>query len=533
MSGESAFDSASAFLAGLVFFFIGLDGIRSSLKGLASREMRRRAQRATASPLRAALLGIGLGAITQSATAVAFVLGGLVSTRFLSLQRALTVVAFANPGTALLAFLAAINLNVATLWVIGLAGLAMRQRRLAHHNAVFGALLGIGFLLFGLVELKLAAAPLGKAAWFEAITAALNVSLLLAFVVGTALRLVIQSSSAIAVILIALCGKGLIEPTQAIMVIHGTGIGIGLSVLMLGQGLRGDARRISYWQAIINVLSGSFMGGWLLLAWVGVLPSIIELLSRTSLKIETVLATGFFVQMSMGAVFNALLSPAAPRILSRLVPDHAEEELAKPAFISENASNTPEIAVELVRREQVRILRAAPALLDRARLDRTQSTSRSTAALHTSLVALHTEIASFLAECTEHAHAHTESTLFVHAIGREQVVGELIDAIDALGTEVSAMSDGTSASTLCGGLVEATDAMLHVLADALEGTDEMDREILAAMTSDRSEQLESVRRSATSTRFGTPREQAATLYAISLFERVMYLARRLAPEAAV
>lgn len=104
------------------------------------------------------------------------------------------------------------------------------------------------------------------------------------------------------------------------------------------------------------------------------------------------------------------------------------------------------------------------------------------------------------------------------------------------------MSGGTSASTLCGGLVEATDAMLHVLADALEGTmladaledtDEMDREILAAMTSDRSEQLESVRRSAASTRFGTPREQAVTLYAISLFERVVYLARRLAPEAAV
>jgi phosphate:Na+ symporter len=515
VSSESAFDGAAAFLAGLVFFFIGLDGIRSSLKGLASREMRRRAQRATASPLRAALLGIGFGAIAQSATAVAFVLGGLVSTRFLTLRRALTVVAFANPGTALLAFLAAINLNVATLWLIGLAGLAMRQRRLAHHNAALGALLGIGFLLFGLVELKLAAAPLGKAAWFEAITAVLNSSLLLAFIVGTALRLVIQSSSAIAVILIALCGKGLIEPTQAMMVIHGTGIGIGLSVLMLGHGLRGDARRISYWQAILNSLS------------------IIELLSHASLTIETVLATGFFVQMSMGAVFNALLSANAPRILSRLVPDHAEEELAKPAFISENNSDSPELAVELVQREQVRILRAAPALLDRARLDRTHSTSGSSAALHTSLVALHTEIASFLAECTEHAHAHEAGTLLVHAIGREQVVGELIDAIDALGTEVSAMSDGTSASTLCGGLVEATDAMLHVLADALEGTDEMDREILAAMTSDRSEQLESVRRSAASTHFGTPREQAATLYAISLFERVVYLARRLSPEAAV
>jgi AcrR family transcriptional regulator len=82
-------------------------------------------------------------------------------------------------------------------------------------------------------------------------------------------------------------------------------------------------------------------------------------------------------------------------------------------------------------------------------------------------------------------------------------------------------------------LATVFDASWEAFADALEGTDEMDREILAAMTSDRSEQLESVRRSAASTRFGTPREQAATLYAISLFERVVYLARRLAPEAVV
>ena len=109
----SAAESLPLFLTGLVFFCLGLDGVKASLKGLASRSMRRRARAAVSSPFRAAVLGVTFGALSQSATAVSFLLAGLVSARLLPLARALSVVAWANPGTAILAFLAAVNLNLA------------------------------------------------------------------------------------------------------------------------------------------------------------------------------------------------------------------------------------------------------------------------------------------------------------------------------------------------------------------------------------------------------------------------------------
>ena len=52
-------------LAGLAFFFLGLDSIKDALRGLASRSMRARAAAAVGSPFRAALLGVSFGAVSQ------------------------------------------------------------------------------------------------------------------------------------------------------------------------------------------------------------------------------------------------------------------------------------------------------------------------------------------------------------------------------------------------------------------------------------------------------------------------------------
>ncbi|MFZ4751634.1 MAG: Na/Pi symporter, partial [Phycisphaerales bacterium] len=348
----AAHESLPLFLTGLVFFFLGLDGVKASLKGLASRSMRRRARAAVSSPLRAAVLGVGFGALSQSATAVSFLLAGLVSARLLPLGRALSVVAWANPGTAILAFLAAVNLNLATMWLIGLAGLGMRNRRLKAVSGALGAVLGIGFLLFGLTQLKRAAAPIQEAEWFATFSVALNGSLVLGFIAGALLRVVIQSSSAIVVILIALCGKGLLGVEQAMMVIHGTGVGIGLSVLLLGQGLRGEALRISYWQAILNACAASALGLWMLFAATDLLPSLPRLLSVARVSIETDLAIGFLLQMLLCPLAGWLLRGRAEAILARLAPEAAVDVLARPRYLDEGALEDTEIAIDLVAREQ-------------------------------------------------------------------------------------------------------------------------------------------------------------------------------------
>ena len=522
----SALESLPLFLTGLVFFFLGLDGVKASLKGLASRSMRRRARAAVSSPLRAAALGVTFGALSQSATAVSFLLAGLVSAGLLPLTRALSVVAWANPGTAILAFLAAVNLNLATLWLIGLAGLGLRNRRFKAAGAGLGAVLGIGFLLFGLTQLKRAAAPVQEAEWFATISVALNGSLVLGFIAGALLRVVIQSSSAIVVILIALCGKGLLGVEQAMMVIHGTGVGIGLSVILLGQGLRGEALRISYWQAVLNACSASMLAAWMLFAATDILPSLPQVLSIAPVGIETELALGFLLQMLLCPLVGWLLRGRADRILSTLAPEAAEDALARPRYLDEGGLEDSEIAMDLVRREQARVLAALPALLDRARLDDAAATGLDPREVRASLNALGGEIAGFLADLATNERNHDRGVQIASAIARQQALAELVESVDDMTAAVHRLPADSIARMLGGGLAEATDVLVGTLRDCLERADPADRELLDAMTSERGDQMESVRRNAVGAEFGSPEDQATILYATSLFERTVYLARR-------
>lgn len=524
----TALEVIPLFLAGLTFFFLGLDSIRSSLKSLASRSMRKQAAIATASPLRAAILGFGFGLVSQSATAVSFLLAGLLSARLLTMQRALTVVAWANPGTALLAFLAAINLNLAILWLIGLTGLALRQRRWIAWAPTLGTMLGVGLLLFGLIQLKRAVSPLHEAEWFSAVGAALNGSLVLGFIAGALLRVIIQSSSGIVVILIALCGKGILEPQQAMMVIHGTGVGVGLSIILLGQGLRGDSLRIAYWQAIINAISSCLLAGWLLIAATEIIPSIIDILKTSGLSIETTLALGFLLQMLMCPLIGWMMRHRAKSLLPKLVPDIAEDILANPHFLVEGGVDSPEIAAELVKNEQLRVIAALPTLLDAGRLDKDASQGHDVNLVLESLASLNAEISAFILECVEQTpHDDENRFLLVNALGSQQVLAEIVTAIDSLGKEVGALDSEPAARELGGRLVEVCDVMVRSMHDAIQSKDEFDLEILSGMTSDRGEQMENIRRRSATLEFGSPKAQAGILFATSVFERIAYLMRRM------
>ena len=113
------------FLAGLSLFFHGVGGIRGHLQGLTSRRLRRQLARWAGHPVLAGLWGFGFGAITQSSTAVAFILTSLVESRLMTVSRALPIVAWANLGTVVLVFCASFNVHLAFLYLLGVTGLAL------------------------------------------------------------------------------------------------------------------------------------------------------------------------------------------------------------------------------------------------------------------------------------------------------------------------------------------------------------------------------------------------------------------------
>ena len=148
------------FLAGLTLFFTGVTSLRERLQQASGRRLRRSIARVTGRPWIAIPAGIGAGVVTQSASAVAFILAGMVATGMVELRAALPVIAASNVGTALLVFLAAFDLRTAVFYLIGVCGLALHFRVAPRWEGILGALFSVGLLFLGLDLMKQAFAPL-------------------------------------------------------------------------------------------------------------------------------------------------------------------------------------------------------------------------------------------------------------------------------------------------------------------------------------------------------------------------------------
>ena len=193
--------------------------------------------RLTHRPVMAGLVGATLGAITQSASVVAFILSGMVSTGLLPISRALIVLACANIGTALLVFVAASDLHVSILFLIGITGLSG---------------MSVGLLFLGLEMMKQAFQPLASSTQFAHVAGFFARWPYAAFLLGALLRAFIHSSSAVAAIVVTINRGGQLGEFPAMMVIAGLGLGSALATSMLAGNLRGVPRQIAMYQAMTN-----------------------------------------------------------------------------------------------------------------------------------------------------------------------------------------------------------------------------------------------------------------------------------------
>ena len=518
---------AVTFLAGLAFFFLGLDFVKTSLKGLANRRFRAIVTKLVASGPLAATWGVLFGAISQSATAVAFLLVGLVTSGLLPLRRALTVVSWANVGTAALVFVAAVDLRLATLFLIGMSGVVIGLGRTGKFDPMLRSFLGVGLLFLGLKFMKDATGPLPQQAWFAGVAESLNSSLLLGFLAGMLLRTVIQSSSGIIIVLVTLCVHGVLAPAQTLMCIHGTGLGIGLSVLLLGSGLKGNSRQLAVFQALINAVSGIVLAGWLLAAQGGLVPGLLDLVGTADPGRG--LATAFAIQQVLTALVGTALLPRASALLDRLAPPTLEQSLQKPRFLDESALQAPDVALELVDREQKRMLGLASGLLGEVRSDRDPRPGEATPPItKAAIVALDVEVSAYLGELARRDASIEARRRILAATDRERIIAQLATALDDLAGVAGPLRQDPGAATLATSLVESLDTILRTVVEVIERGDELDRMMLAEMTSDRGDLLEQARMAVVHRGgSGSTRSEADLLLALSLFERTVWLVRQL------
>ncbi len=217
-----------ALALGLGIFLYGMHQLELGLQTLGSDRVKQWLGRSTQNPLSSVLSGTVITAILQSSSMVSLIVLAFASAGMIPLFNAVGVILGANLGTTFTGWVVAtigfkMDLEAFALPLFGLAALVqVFSNRQSVQHAIAGIFLGLGLLLFGLVQMKDAVADLPSILSPELLA---EMSLPVFLLVGMAMTAVIQSSSAMTMIALTALNSGFIDLSGAAALVVGADIG--------------------------------------------------------------------------------------------------------------------------------------------------------------------------------------------------------------------------------------------------------------------------------------------------------------------
>ena len=526
----------SAMLAGLGLFFIGVKFIGSHCKQMSGRGFRLLVARAVAQAWQSALLGVVSGALTQSTNAVTFILTSMNTAGLINVRQAMPMVTWANVGTSALVLVATVDIHIPVWLLLGGVGLAyyLDVEKSSRWRHPAGALLGMALLFLGLQFIKNGAAPLRELPAARDLLQLAGQYGVLLFLVGAAITLVLQSSSTVSVIAVAMTHIGLLSMEQTVIIIYGAGVGSAASLWLMTANMQGAGRQLALLQIGLKLLAAALMVLLLVLElWLG-WPLVLALVGHMTPLVSLQAAWVFLLYQVVGALAVTALGPWLPGWLQRLSPPSVQETLSQPHYIYEQALEDAETALDLVEKEQVRLLGHLPHYLSTAEPHPSLSPNPTPAELLTADRAVTEKVAEFLMVLM-HQNSQDRQGLdrLLNLQDRQRLLHDLREGLVQLEAHLhtTGQLDGTAGSVQ--GVVqrmgEAMHFLLLTLHDAAESSSAQDLAWLQALASDRSDTMENLRQKALDEAAHASQAALAALFnATTLFERVVWLVRRYA-----
>lgn len=525
-------------LGGLGLFFIGIKLIGTHLQQMTGRRFRALITRAVDRPWRAGVLGVASGAISQSTNAVTFIVMSLVTARMVTVRKALPLVSWANVGTSLLVLVATFDLMVFVFYLLGLVGIGYyfnvdKSNRFRH---LAGALLGVGLLFLGLQFIKAGAVPLRELDAIRDFLTLVAHSYLLVFLIGLAMTLITQSSATVSVIAVVMASVGLFTMNQTMMIIYGASLGSALSILLLTANLRGVARQLAFYQMILKGVGVVILLTLFVLETSAGIPLIQALVQILSTDVSVQAAWVYLIFQVVASGTLSLVQRPTHRLLQRLSPATTEEELARPVYLYDQALDEAESALDLVEKEQGRLLHFLPDYLPVDAPLETHAATIAPATLLASNRQVSAAVSMFITDLMDRHQDRLSLQRMINIQGRNALIGDLQDSVYeftlALGQVSQAISvdqaeDVSQSWPLVTALCEGLHALLTTLSETQESMDADDLQMLKLLTADRTELMERIRhrllREGQDLSFPV---HEALFSATSLFERIVWLIRR-------
>lgn len=343
------FDMIIWLLGGLGLFLYGMNMMGDGLESAAGSKLKFILEKVTSNPFSAVLVGAAVTGIIQSSSATTVMVVGFVNSGILNLVQATGIIMGANIGTTVTAFLVSINIDALVPILLFAGSMLVLISGGGKRRHVAMIILGFGILLFGMETMSTAMYPLRNSETFKNLIVTLGQRWYLGLLLGLAITLLIQSSSATTGILIALTQTGNITIEIAFPIVLGANIGTCITALLSSITANRTAKQAAVVHLLFNVI-----GAAIFLPFGPLLIQLVKIISPASVPLEI-----SFIHLIFNTLNTLLLLPFSGTLI-RMSQFIVGKDAEKPAEILDmRLLQTPIIAQGQVIKETVKMAELA------------------------------------------------------------------------------------------------------------------------------------------------------------------------------
>lgn len=362
-------------LAGIGVFLIACQMMSSNLEAASSEKLKKLFSKASGSKL----MGVGIGALgtaaIQSSGATTVMTIGFVNAGIISLAQAATIIYGANIGTTVTAQIVALGMfggnSVSTSVIFsafaGLGAFLSIFAKKSGPKTLGGILAGFGLLFVGLELMSGSMEAFAALDGVKTFLAGIGNPILLVLL-GAVFTAIIQSSSVMTSIALAMVVTGLIGIDQGIYLTMGSNIGSCVVAVIAGVTSGTNAKRTALIHLLFNCTGVViFMLAALVLGWFDIsYGSLFERLFPSAPQVQLAMFHTFFNTTTVALMLP--LTGALVGLVSKLIPERTVQQNAEFSlrYVDENMLRTPPVAVSQVKREILRMADIAMENVDRA-----------------------------------------------------------------------------------------------------------------------------------------------------------------------
>lgn len=344
-------------VGGVCLLLWGLALLRLGVTRGFGAELHRFLARGTRNRLLGFFSGMGVTAALQSSMATTLIVASFAGQGMISVKAALAVVLGGDVGTTLVAQLLSVDMSwlAPALMVVGFSLFSV-GRSGTWKNAGRGVV-GLALMMFALMWIKDAAAPLKSSNALPVVFHSLQVDAVFAVLVAGIVTWVVHSSLAVVLLLVSLTHSGVVPVPLALVMILGANLGGTIAPVLATLRDTPPATRIAVGNLLIRLV-----GVLAALPFVGFIREGLEALDPDPARLLVNFHTGFNLAL---ALCFLPLTGVVERLARKIVRDRVDsDDPGKPKYLDERALGTPPIALASAARETLRMADLVQGMLE-------------------------------------------------------------------------------------------------------------------------------------------------------------------------